>query len=93
MIVKKKSHGINISQEVTKCEHTWAEIKAVRSACNVAADIYVLLLQLVNAIAPDSQAAGQNLQQIARTAIERAQETANEFKTSLQTATQSQPAH
>jgi hypothetical protein len=83
---------MKISQ-ATKCEHTWAEIKAVRSACNVAVDIYVLLLQLVNAIVPDTQAAGQNLQQFARTAIDRVQETANEFKTSLQAATHSQPAH
>nr|AFZ78834.1 putative apolipophorin-III isoform 1 [Coptotermes formosanus] len=48
--------------------------------------------KLVNAIAPDSQAAGQNLQDITRTALDRAQETANAFRSSLQTATQSQPA-
>jgi hypothetical protein len=80
-------------KKLQKGENTWAEIKAVRRACNVAVDIYVLLLQLVNAIAPDAQAAGQNLQNITRTAIERVQQTANEFRTSLQEATQSQPAH
>lgn len=56
-------------------------------------DGYTSLLQLVNAIVPDTQAAGGNLQEIARTALDRVQETANEFRNSVQTATQNQPAN
>ena len=51
------------------------------------------VLQIVTAIAPNSQAASDNLQQIARTALDRVQETANEFRTSLQATTQNNPAH
>ena len=73
------------------CEHAWAEIKAVRSACDVAVDSYVFLFQYVNRNA--SQASDQNLDQIARNILNSVQQAANEFTSSLQTATQSQPAH
>jgi hypothetical protein len=45
----------------------------------------------VNAIIPNAQAASQNLKDIARTALDRVQETANEFRSSLQAATQNSP--
>jgi len=51
------------------------------------------VLQIVNAIVPNVQAASDNLQQIARTALDRVQETANEFRTGLQEITQDKPAH
>jgi hypothetical protein len=50
------------------------------------------MLQIANAISPNAQAASENLQQIARTALDRVQETANEFRTSLQATTQQKPA-
>jgi hypothetical protein len=46
----------------------------------------------VNAIVPNAQAASDNLQQIARTALDRVQETANEFRSSLQATTQNTTA-
>jgi hypothetical protein len=51
------------------------------------------MLQLVNAITPDTEAAGQNVQQIARTALDRVQETANEFRNSLHSTTQNEHTH
>nr|AFZ78835.1 apolipophorin-III isoform 2 [Coptotermes formosanus] len=48
--------------------------------------------KIVNAIVPNAQAASDNLQQIARTALDRVQETANEFRSSLQATTQNTTA-
>jgi hypothetical protein len=57
-------------------------------------DNRTLILQLVTAIvSPDAQVAGENLQQIARTAMDRLQETANEFRNSLHSTTQNQHSH
>jgi hypothetical protein len=51
------------------------------------------MLQLVNAITPDIQAAGQNLPQIARTVLDNVQETADTFRNSLHSTTQNQHTH
>ncbi|KDR19982.1 uncharacterized protein LOC110829453 [Zootermopsis nevadensis] len=48
--------------------------------------------KIVNAIGPNAQSASENLKQITRTALDRVQETANEFKSSLHAVTQNQPA-
>jgi hypothetical protein len=48
---------------------------------------------MVNAIVTNLQAASDNVQQIARTALDRVQETAKEFRTSLQETTQDNTAH
>jgi hypothetical protein len=51
------------------------------------------MLQLVNAITPDIQAAGETLPQIARTTLDSVQETAEAFRNSLHSATQNQHTH
>lgn len=56
-------------------------------------DNCAFMLQLVNAITPDIQAAGQNLPQIARTALDSVQETAEAFRNSLHSTTQNQHTH
>ncbi|XP_069680193.1 uncharacterized protein [Periplaneta americana] len=45
--------------------------------------------KLVQAISPHAESASTNLQEVARTALDRVQETANEFRTSLQQTTAS----
>jgi hypothetical protein len=60
---------------------------------NIKVDNDIFPLQIVNAIGPNAQAASQNLKEIARTALDRVQETANEFRSSLHAVTQNQPAH
>jgi len=47
----------------------------------------------MNAISPDLEAAGQNLQQLTRSALDRVQDTANEFTRNLHATTQTQPTH
>jgi hypothetical protein len=53
----------------------------------------LFLLQLVNAIGPNVRAAGSNLRQITRTALDRVRETADEFRTSLHETTENQQEH
>ena len=51
------------------------------------------VLQIVTAIAQNSKAASEILQQITRTALNRAHETAGEFHTSFQATAQNNSAH